>query len=524
MWRTQPTFAIQGPPGTGKTTLIKGFADRLLGDDASAQMLVTAHSHHTVDDVLAKLAEHLARLPPADRPIMLRLGDEDGEFAAKTLTTSALDALSASELAKDCRRDLAKRLDAAREHPTGGSAAKADFRTMQLLVQDAANITLSTSNSGELAELADRGRRFDWSIIEEAGKAHGFDMALALEESHRVVLIGDHQQLPPFNSAIYKDLLADPLRISKALRLAARFAPTMIDATLVSDDDDGQSFGERCELWRANVDFFANLFNRSQGGEERLGPALTLTDQHRMHPDIAAVVGLTFYPNPAMPGGTNLQSPPATHELFAKAPPFGLQAGSWLPNERIVWVDVPWVQKTKFASGETSGLFTSLTEADAVLAALAELRALEGAACELQILSPYNDQLKLIANTANKCFARGELAHLTQPTFNLRAGKRLGATVDEFQGSEADVVVVSLVRNNALVANRSVGFLKHANRMNVLMSRTRHKLIIVGSWDFWASRCDDTTSPDAEHAYIGRMMDVLEKLEGSTVRRQEAPR
>jgi hypothetical protein len=39
-------------------------------------------------------------------------------------------------------------------------------------------------------KFADRGRRFDWSVIEEAGKAHGFDMAAALRESHRLLLIG----------------------------------------------------------------------------------------------------------------------------------------------------------------------------------------------------------------------------------------------------------------------------------------------------------------------------------------------
>jgi AAA domain len=37
-----------------------------------------------------------------------------------------------------------------------------------------------------------------WAIIEEAGKAHGFDLALPLQTGHRWVLIGDHKQLPPY--------------------------------------------------------------------------------------------------------------------------------------------------------------------------------------------------------------------------------------------------------------------------------------------------------------------------------------
>jgi len=72
-------------------------------------------------------------------------------------------------------------------------------------------------------------------------------------------------------------------------------------------------------------------------------------------------------------------------------------------------------------------------------------------------------------------------------------------------------VIVSLVRNNAIVPWKSIGFLKEANRMNVLLSRARWKLILVGSWRFFASRCDAYTPPDAEYAYIGRMMELMDK-------------
>jgi superfamily I DNA and/or RNA helicase len=62
------------------------------------------------------------------------------------------------------------------------------------------------------------------------------------------------------------------------------------------------------------------------------------------------------------------------------------------------------------------------------------------------------------------------------------------------------------VRNNALVPWKSIGFLKEATRMNVLLSRARHKLVIVGSWDFFASRCDEYVTKDDEYYYIGQMM------------------
>ncbi|KAM0469932.1 hypothetical protein ACHAP7_009775 [Fusarium lateritium] len=56
-------------------------------------------------------------------------------------------------------------------------------------------------------------------------------------------------------------------------------------------------------------------------------------------------------------------------------------------------------------------------------------------------------------------------------------GVRL-ATIDNFQGEEAKVVVVSLVRNNP---RNKIGFLKTENRVNVLLSRARDGLYLIGN-------------------------------------------
>src|SRR5262249_9324551 len=135
----------------------------------------------------------------------------------------------------------------------------------------------------------------------------------------------------------------------------------------------------------------------------------------------------------------------------------------------------------------------------------------EGRPCEFQILSPYNDQLRNIREGIDRAREAGRLKAMFAQPFDLREHKRLGATVDEFQDGEADGVIVGLVRNNALPPWASIGFLKEANRMDVLLSRARHKLIIVGSWKFWASRCDALTPKDAEYAYIGQMMEHFGK-------------
>lgn len=523
IWQMQPSFAIQGPPGTGKTTLIKAFADRLFNSDPSAQILVTAHSHHTIDDVRSKLAELFLDHPNSYRPIVLRLGGEDGDIdGTESVTDALLQQLSDSELAKTAPEHLRDRLsEAVEDRMSRTTGSDVDVRTMQILVQDAANLTFSTLNSGELAELAERGRRFDWSIIEEAGKAHGFDMATALQESHRLLLIGDHHQLPPFNVKRFTDLLGDSLRVKKAIQAGAPFAPSLIDPALVADDDERVPFTDRCEQWAGMVKLFETLFTKSaRGGGEKI-PAAVLTDQHRMHPHIADLVGRVFYPDKE--GGTIIKSPRETHERFDNPTPYSIREGSWLPDRRIVWCDVPWERKEQFAEGEIDGLFVSTPEAALVVRVLEQLEPVRDKPCHVQILSPYRGQLAAIRREIEKSYSTGTLSHMFSGPFDLRQGKRMGATVDEFQGSEADVVVVSLVRNNALLPWKSVGFLKEKNRMNVLLSRAKQKLVIVGSWDFFASRCDENTSDYDEHAYIGRLMDEMARAEkAGTVSRVRA--
>jgi superfamily I DNA and/or RNA helicase len=67
------------------------------------------------------------------------------------------------------------------------------------------------------------------------------------------------------------------------------------------------------------------------------------------------------------------------------------------------------------------------------------------------------------------------------------------ATVDNFQGEEAKVVVISLVRSND--TNRC-GFLSTPNRINVLLSRAKHGMYLIGNAntyghvDMWAKVLD----------------------------------
>ena len=52
------------------------------------------------------------------------------------------------------------------------------------------------------------------------------------------------------------------------------------------------------------------------------------------------------------------------------------------------------------------------------------------------------------------------------------------ASIDNFQGEESDIIIISLVRSNEV---GNIGFLKEAQRVNVLMSRAKMGLVLIGN-------------------------------------------
>ncbi|CCA71455.1 related to ECM32-DNA dependent ATPase/DNA helicase B [Serendipita indica DSM 11827] len=56
-------------------------------------------------------------------------------------------------------------------------------------------------------------------------------------------------------------------------------------------------------------------------------------------------------------------------------------------------------------------------------------------------------------------------------------------TVDNFQGEEADIILLSTVRNPGQGHTKGIGFLKSSNRTNVALSRARHGMFILGNGD-----------------------------------------
>lgn len=523
--RVRPIYTLQGPPGTGKTTLVAWLLREILMDDPVAQVLVTAQAHGAVDVLRARVTEAFSDVPVDRRPLTVRLGSRSGDgglVLKDSVEDVALEVLRGSIgtlEAQPGRSEMQDRwLEHAREmadelsrHEALGTLAN-DFVE---LVKRGANLTYCTTSAGELEALAS-DQSFDWSIVEEAGKAHGFDLALPLQAGHRWLLIGDHNQLPPYRYEDYLDGLQALDSVVEALQALPDNASNLLDWEWVStwrerSQEEREEFKSYARDW---LKTFKRAFEHCSVavGRGDAGQRLTtetsegtaagmLVGQHRMHPDIGTLISRAYYEdqlvNRTVHAGSPL--PRVTH---------GFDSPPGLAGAAIAWLDVPWCRddpRTK-ERGPSEGRPRYSNEAEvsalrAFLQSLAPDQAMDG---DIAFLSPYSQQVSLLRKRLTVTGTR--LPGGLQPKVSLNGkppvvGRLDGVhTVDSFQGNQADVIVVSLVRNNQHEPGQGMGFLDESSRLNVLLSRAERLLVLVGSWDFFVHQIstvqlDDRTNP-----------------------------
>ncbi|CAG8485482.1 12101_t:CDS:10 [Funneliformis mosseae] len=69
-------------------------------------------------------------------------------------------------------------------------------------------------------------------------------------------------------------------------------------------------------------------------------------------------------------------------------------------------------------------------------------------------------------------------------------------TIDNYQGEEANIVIISLVRNFSKSNwQDTIGFLKSTNRSNVLLSRAREGMYLIGNSELMETRSKDMWAP-----------------------------
>ncbi|MCB0927830.1 MAG: AAA family ATPase [Mycobacterium sp.] len=298
---------------------------------------------------------------------------------------------------------------------------------------------------------------FDTVIVDEAARANPLDLLVPLSMAReRVVLVGDHRQLP--------QLLDDSL----VPKLSARHDQSVVSTVL-------------------NRSMFERLFVKLREAERVDGTkrVITLDQQFRMHPILGSFLNEQFYaPFGEHLGNGNPDSSTFVHGLER----YGASACGW--------IDVPASRGPEQPAGTS---IHRLPEAQVIAQELSiALRASDE--LTFGVITFYSGQRDAIwkalsdAGLASRRDRNFELnpsvpwLHTWQGLPRVRIG-----SVDAFQGREFDVAFLSTTRSSKPSRRNRFGFLVLPNRLCVAMSRQRKLLIVVGD-------AAQITSPEGREA------------------------
>jgi superfamily I DNA and/or RNA helicase len=262
----------------------------------------------------------------------------------------------------------------------------------------------------------------------------------------------------------------------------------------------------------AVLTLFETFVERELARQKRTGTgpgiARRLAEQYRMHPAIARIISTCFYDEGL---STNLKK---EREFLTTAPPFVSSDPKRLPELPVLFIDMPYAREEGPGgrSGDRAPPWSNPDEATAVIKVLELLRVREPTSRpSLAVLSPYWQQVNGIQRRISRDRDR-TLTHLSDFAPAIEDDEFCG-TVDSFQGGEADIVIASLVRNNHhATPARALGFLRDNRRMNVLLSRAKWRLVLVGSLSFYRNIVEIAKNlPDQDIGFLDKFLQALEQ-------------
>ncbi|KAF4260255.1 hypothetical protein CNMCM8057_002356 [Aspergillus fumigatus] len=268
--------------------------------------------------------------------------------------------------------------------------------------------------------------------------------------------------------------------------LLTALLPSVEHAILIGDHLQLRPQVQNYELSRENprggekYSLDVSLFERLVESQSAMGlglPFSTLETQRRMHPSIAQLVRDTLYPQ--IKDAESVSSYPEVVGM----------------RRRLFWLDHREQEADAANTGPLASSHWNEYEIQMTMAVVNHLvRQGRYHSGDIAVITPYLGQLHRLRQLFSQHFAvtlgerdadqldsAGFGAGETDVTPAARATllKTLRvATIDNFQGEEAKVVVISLVRSNS--QNRC-GFLRTSNRINVLLSRAQHGMYIIGN-------------------------------------------
>jgi DNA polymerase III delta prime subunit len=305
--------------------------------------------------------------------------------------------------------------------------SEGDRNDLRRIYLDNANVVGITCVQAANREFSEEFKYFDVVIIDEVSKCTPPELLIPALKGKKLVLVGDHRQLPP-----------------------------MLDTSTLEEVAQDIS-STREELQFLEESLFKSQFEAADESIKQM-----LTTQYRMHPFIMGAIN-QFYDG-KLECGILQPDTKRAHNL----------AGNIIQtNQHIIWVKMP--AENEFQEQREGTSFFNIQEIDAIERLCQQMENAWAARVangepkkEIAVITFYGAQLRKIDERL-----QSELF----PSLQIRTG-----TVDRFQGMERPVVIVSMVRNNS---NRDVGFAKKSERVNVAFSRAQELLIIVGCHDLF---------------------------------------
>lgn len=447
---------IQGPPGTGKTTVIAEIIWQSIRRNPDCKILLTSQTNLAVDNALERLQGQ-----PGIRPIRIgkpdKLEPEGRRFSLPIIESWTADSKQNKDNAANIWIDrICSEVSNDPKYASAISAWKSELEAKdqqsrsqfcQLykknvnLVAATCSICGSTDFMKTYCDMFGGNQNddmfFDVVIMDEASKATPLEMAVPLVLGKKIIIIGDHKQLPP-----------------------------MLDENTVDSSLEKIGQKELAEKLRKAESQFKRLFESA--AKVRKTIVSTLDTQYRMHEDIMNTIKQFYEEELAATGGLkcgilgSMNDP----DLSNKGSRWhGLSLEPILkPENHAIWIDVTTPETRLNPGYKNEG---ELKAIDLVLKALEQSEGYEdfmksqkkNEDKEIGIITFYSAQSREIKRKYKGCNYRMDV-------------------VDRFQGMERNIIIVSTVRSNA---KNNIGFAKEIERINVAFSRARRLLIVVGN-------------------------------------------
>ena len=428
---------VHGPPGTGKTTtLVEAINETLMRE---SQVLVCAQSNMAVDWISEKLVDRGINVLRIGNPT--RVNDKMLGFTYERRFESHPDYPQLWAIRKAIRELRSNRKKGSESYHQKmdrlrSRAAEIEIRINAELFGEARVIACTLVGS---AHRLQEGMKFGTLFIDEAAQALEAACWIPMRRASRVILAGDHCQLPP----TVKSIAA--LRAGLGKTLMERIAENKPEVVTLLKIQ----YRMNEEIMRFSSDWF-------YGGQVESAPQI----KYRSILDFDHPI--TWIDTSNEENQITIEGEDAPEDSASTS------SSSSAANQNS---DLNF--KEQFV-GESYGRINK-AEAELTLLTLAEYftkigkQRVLGDSIDVGIISPYRAQVQYLKKLIKKY-------EFFKPYRRLISVN----TVDGFQGQERDVILISLVRSND---EGQIGFLKDLRRMNVAMTRARMKLIILGNKD-----------------------------------------